>query len=302
MHIGVAVTKAFSRLPWSVLYGISTFMYWVFFKGIGYRKKVVWNNLKNSFPEKSDQEIQQISNRFFRFLADMFMESIKAITMPEKDWQNGFQTSNVDLPNSYFDKGQSIVTVLGHYGNWEYLVTAYSRDTKHTVLGVYKPLSNPHFEKLLASYRTRYGMVLVPLYDAYEIIQEYIDRGEKIAIMLIGDQTPAADRGYWMDFLNQDTPVFRGAEKLARQYDFPVLFAKLDRTQRGQYQMGFETIFEKPRETEEGEITEFHTKKLEEQIIAKPYLWLWSHKRWKHQRPADTPSRFISKRFPGKVG
>jgi KDO2-lipid IV(A) lauroyltransferase len=301
MNIGVSFTKAFSRLPWSVLYSISTFMYWVVFRGIGYRKTVVWNNLKNSFPEKSDLEIKTISNDFFRFLADMFMESVKAITMPEKDWQKGFKTMNVDVPNAYFDKGQSIVTVLGHYGNWEYLVTAYSRDTKHTVLGVYKPLSNPHFEKLLAAYRTRYGMVLVPLFDAYDIIKEYTDRGEKVAIMLIGDQTPAADRGYWMDFLHQDTPVFRGAEKLAKQYNFPVLFATLDQTQRGEYAMSFETVFENPQETTEGEITEFHTKKLEKQINAKPHLWLWSHKRWKHQRPANTPDRFISTRFPGKV-
>ncbi len=300
MQFTIPIIKAFSRLPWSVMYAISTGMYWIVFRLIGYRKEVVQANLKNSFPEKSNSEINSIANAFFRFLADMFMESVKAITMPERDWQQGFKTSNVDLPNSYFDKGQSIVTVLGHYGNWEYLVTAYSRDTKHTVLGVYKPLSDPHFEKLLASYRTRYGMVLVPLYKAYDIIKEYTDRDEKIAIMLIGDQTPAANRGYWMDFLNQDTPVFRGAEKLAIEYNFPVLFATLDQTKRGQYTMSFETVFEKPRETQEGEITEFHTKKLEKQIREKPHLWLWSHKRWKHQRPAATPDRFISKNFPGK--
>ena len=300
MSIGVSVTKVFSRLPWAVLYGISTFMYWLVFRGIGYRKKVVITNLKNSFPDKSDQEIQEISNNFFRYLADMFVESVKAITMSDKDWQRGFKTVNMDIPNKYFDEGKSIITVLGHYGNWEYLVTTYSRDTKHTVLGVYKPLSNPDFEKLLAQYRTRFGMVLVPLFDAYDIIQDYMDRGEKIAIMLIGDQTPAANRGYWMDFLNQDTPVFRGAEKLAKQYNLPVVFASLDQTGRGQYVMDFETVFENPKETEEGEITEFYTKKLEKQIIAKPHLWLWSHKRWKHKRPADTPERFISKRFPGK--
>tara|TARA_R110002050_G_scaffold300722_2_gene471918 strand:- start:62556 stop:63458 length:903 start_codon:yes stop_codon:yes gene_type:complete len=300
MNIGVSISKAFSRLPWSVLYLISDIMYWLVFRGIGYRKEVVLNNLKNAFPNKTEDEIQEISNNFFRYLADMFMESVKAITMSEKDWQHGFKTVNVSLPDAYYDKGQSIVTVLGHYGNWEYLVTAYSRDTKHTVLGVYKPLSNPAFEKLLAKYRTRFGMVLVPLYDAYDIIQGYMDKGEKVAIMLIGDQTPAANRGYWMDFLNQDTPVFRGAEKLAKQYNLPVVFATLDQTGRGQYAMSFETVFENPLETEEGEITETYTKKLEKQIIAKPHLWLWSHKRWKHTRPADTPERFISKRFPGK--
>ena len=300
MSIGVSVSKAFSRLPWSVLYGVSTFMYWVVFRGIGYRKDVVITNLKNSFPDKSDQEIQEISNNFFRYLADLFMESVKAITMSEKDWQRGFKTTNMHIPNAYYDQGKSIVTVLGHYGNWEYLVSAYARDTKHTVLGVYKPLSNPDFEKLLAQYRTRFGMVLVPLYDAYDIIQEYMDRDEKVAIMLIGDQTPAANRGYWMDFLNQDTPVFRGAEKLVKQYNLPVVFASLDLTSRGEYTMDFETVYENPQDTAEGEITEVYTKKLEQQIIAKPHLWLWSHKRWKHTRPADTPGRFISKRFPGK--
>lgn len=300
MNIGVTISKAFSRLPWSVLYGISTFMYWIVFRGIGYRKEVVLTNLRNSFPDKSNTEIKDISNDFFRYLADLFMESVKAITMSNDDWARGFKTTNVNVPDAFYDQGKSIVTVLGHYGNWEYLVTAYARDTKHTVLGVYKPLSNPAFEKLLAQYRTRFGMVLVPLFDAYDIIKEYMDRDEKVAIMLIGDQTPAANRGYWMDFLNQDTPVFRGAEKLAKQYNLPVVFASLDQTARGQYAMSFETIFENPKDTEEGQITEVYTKKLEKQIITKPHLWLWSHKRWKHKRPADTPDRFISKRYPGK--
>lgn len=299
MHIGVTLSKAFSRLPWTVLYAISTVMYWVVFRGIGYRKYVVSTNLKNSFPNKSNKELEVISNNFFRFLADMFMESVKAITMSEKDWKRGFKTTNVNVPDAFYDQGKSIVTVLGHYGNWEYLVTAYARDTKHTVLGVYKPLRNPAFEELLARYRTQFGMVLVPIFDAYEIVGDYITRGEKVAIMLIGDQSPAANRGYWMDFLNQDTSVFRGAEKFAVDYNLPVVFASLDQTARGQYEMSFETVFENPQETEEGEITEFHTKKLEQQIIAKPHLWLWSHKRWKHKRPKNTPDRFVSKRFPG---
>lgn len=300
MNIGIQITKVVSRLPWSVLYGISTTMYWVVFRILGYRKKTVLTNLQNSFPEKSTKEIQSISNDFFRFLADMFVESAKAITMSNYDWDKCFSTVNVDIPNAFFDEGKSIVTILGHYGNWEYLVTAYSRDTKHTVLGVYKPLQNPEFEKLLASYRTRYGMVLVPINDAYEIIEDYKSRGEKIAIMLIGDQAPASNRGYWMNFLNQDTPVFRGAEKLARENNFPVVFASLERTSRSRYAMSFETIFENPVDTREGEITEFHTKKLESQIKAVPYLWLWSHRRWKHKRPENTPDRFISKRFPSK--
>ena len=100
MNIGALITKAFSKLPWPILYGIGNIMYWLVFRIIGYRKDIVINNLKNSFPEKSNSEIQQISNNFFRFLADMFMESIKAITMNEKDWLHGFKTINIDLPNS----------------------------------------------------------------------------------------------------------------------------------------------------------------------------------------------------------
>jgi KDO2-lipid IV(A) lauroyltransferase len=300
MHIGVTVLKWVSRRSCATISRISNFFYHVLFKLIGYRKEVVVTNLKNSFPEKSDQEIEDITQRFFRFLADMFMEAIKFISMSDAEFSERFKTVNIEESNQYFDQGKSIVTVLGHYGNWEYLVSGYARDSKHTILGVYKPLSDPNYEALLATYRTRYGMVLVPLYDAYPIIEEYIKKGEKVAIMLIGDQTPLANRGYWMDFLNQDTPVFRGAEKLAVQYDLPVVFATLDRVKRGYYEMRFEPVFTQPRETEEGEITEFHTKKLEAQIKAKPYLWLWSHKRWTHKRPADTPDRFISKRYPGQ--
>lgn len=300
MHVGVAVVKWVSRRSFNTIYRISNFFYHVLFKLIGYRRDVVVTNLRNSFPEKNEAEIELITQKFFRFLADMFMEAIKFITMSHNDFAQRFKTINIEVPNQFYDQGKSIVTVLGHYGNWEYLVSGYARDAKHTILGVYKPLSDPNYEALLATYRTRYGMVLVPMYNAYPIIEEYINKGEKVAIMLIGDQTPLKDRGYWMDFLHQDTPVFRGAEKLAVQYNLPVVFATLDRVKRGFYEMRFETVFENPRKTEEGEITEFHTKKLEAQIKAKPHLWLWSHKRWKHKRPADTPDRFISKRFPGQ--
>ncbi len=300
MNIGVQITKAFSRLPWRVLFGLSTIIYFIFFKLIGYRKKVVIGNLKNSFPNKTPKEISTIANHFFRFLADMMVETIKAISMSDKDWAIAFKTTNISLPNSYYEKGKSTITVLGHYGNWEYLVSAYSRDAKHTILGVYKPLHNEAFEKLFASYRCKYGMVLVPLTEAYETIEKYLNKGELISIMLIGDQTPSADRGYWMNFLNQDTPVFRGAEKLAVQHNLPVIYASLDRINRGEYSMSFETLFENPRETSEGEITEAQTKALEKQINDKPYLWLWSHKRWKHKRPKNTPEKFISKRFPVK--
>ena len=299
MHVGVSLVKFISKRSFRTIYGLSDLMYVLFFKWIGYRREVVITNLTNAYPQKTKEEISDIANQFFRFLADMFLEAIKFISMSDADFSQRFKTVNIQVPDAFFDQGKSIVTVLGHYGNWEYLVSGYARDTKHTVLGVYKPLSNPHFEKLLATYRTRYGMVLVPLYDAYDIVGDYLARGEKVAIMLIGDQTPAANRGYWMDFLNQDTPVFRGAEKFAVTYNLPVVFATLDQTKRGHYEMHFETVFENPRETQEGEITEFHTKKLEAQINKKPHLWLWSHKRWKHQRPANTPDRFISKRFPG---
>lgn len=300
MNIGVEITKACSRLPWKILFGLSSLTYIIVFKLIGYRRKVVISNLKNAFPDKSPQEITIIAHHFFRFLADMMVETVKAISMSKKEWSRAFNTSNIDLPNSYYEKGKSTITVLGHYGNWEYLVSAYSRDAKHTILGVYKPLHNSAFEKLFASYRCKFGMVLVPLSEAYETIEKYLSKGELISIMLIGDQTPSADRGYWMDFLNQDTPVFKGAEKLAVKYDLPVIYASLDRTHRGRYTMSFKTLFEHPKDTMEGEITEIQTKTLEAQIMNKPHLWLWSHKRWKHKRPKNTPERFISKRYPGK--
>ena len=300
MNIGVEITRLLSKLPWKILFAFSTAIYWLLFKIIGYRKAVVFNNIRNSFPLKTEKEVKQISKQFFRFLADMMVESVKAISMSEKDWAKAFKTTNIDLPNSYFEKGQSTVTVLGHFGNWEYLVSAYSRDAKHTILGVYKPLHNEGFEKLFASYRCKFGMVLVPLTKAYEVVGDYLKRGEKVSIMLIGDQTPSADRGYWMNFLNQDTPVFRGAEKFAVQYNLPVIYASLDRVKRGEYSMSFKLLFDEPKKTKEGEITEAHVKALEQQIVRKPHLWLWSHKRWKHKRPANTPERFISKRYPWK--
>jgi KDO2-lipid IV(A) lauroyltransferase len=271
-------------LPLRVLYIFSDFLYFIAFYIIAYRKKVTLINLKKSFPEKSPAEIKKIAKKFYSFLFDQFLESFKLLQMNDKQILKRFNYQNTEVLDELYSKGKSIIAVFGHYGNWEWLASL-PLITKYKVLAIYKPLANTIFDKFFIQLREKFGIITVSIHQTLRKILEYEQKKEFTITFFLGDQRPMRRYiKYWTTFLNQDTPVLLGVEKISKQTNQAVIFINIQKKKRGYYEITFNKLFENPRETEKYEITERHIRFLEKIIINRPEFWLWSHRRWKHEK------------------
>ena len=277
-----------SILPFWLLYRLSDLLYVVVYYIAGYRKNVVMNNLRNSFPEKDEKELKKISRLFYRHFCDVIFETVKLLTISRKQFikRCRFDQEGLDTFNGHILKNQSIIGVMGHCGNWEWAAMAHQLYFTRMITGVYHPLSNRNFDALMKKLRGRFGGDIVPMQQLYKRLINLKNAGISTTIGLIADQTPPPESAYWTTFLNQDTPVFNGPEKLARKFNYPVVYLEVKKTGRGYYLLSASTIVSMPRELPEGMISELHTRQLEQNIRMQPHTWLWSHRRWKHKKPA----------------
>ncbi len=270
-----------SLLPFWMLYGLSDFFY-VVLKLSGYRKKVVLTNLRKSFPSKSDLEIMQISNQYFKYLCDLILETIKTMTLSAEQAKKRCVFHNPQWLDKLYTDGKSIIVLMGHYGNWEWAGPSFSLNTKFQLVVIYRPLSNPYFENMTVKMRTRHGTKITAVNST---LRDMVANRKSItATAFVADQTATPENAYWTTFLNQDTAVFTGPEKLAKKFDYPVVYMNVKRIKRGYYEVFPELLFMQPKETNENEILETFTKRLEKEITLNPEIWLWSHRRWKHKR------------------
>jgi len=275
-----------SFLPFRVLYLFSDFLFFVLYRLAGYRTKVVRQNLENSFPAKSKAEILVIENKFYQHLCDVIVETFKSFTISEKEILRRMVLENPDLPNGYFDQGRSVLLAGGHYNNWEWIATSMNQQIKHKTFALYTPLSNKFFEQKMQRTRSKFGLGMIPITMTTSYFEE--NKMEVTATIFGIDQSPRKpDRCHWMKFLNQDTAVLFGLERYAKTYNYPVLFADIAKIKRGFYGLRFSLITDQPEREPHGYIVEQATHRLEAQIIHRPEFWLWTHKRWKHNRPAD---------------
>jgi KDO2-lipid IV(A) lauroyltransferase len=189
---------------------------------------------------------------------------------------------SLKLLEKLYAQKKDLILVLGHYGNWEFAGTSFSSQCSHQLYVIYRPLSNDYFDKLIYKMRTRWGTKLIKTKDAYKKIGRLKNTGSAVAFL--ADQTAKPDNAYWTIFLNQDTPVFWGTEKLAQRYSYPIVYLYIKRIKRGYYKAYTELLFENPENTTEGEISEAHTRRLEKDIIEHPEIWLWTHRKWKHKK------------------
>ncbi len=271
-----------SLLPYPLLYLLSDIIFLIMYRVIGYRKEVVFTNLKNSFPNKSKQELKKIMSDFYRHLCDIIMESVKGFTISEKQLRKRLIIKNPEFSNYFADKRQSIIFVGGHYNNWEICAQAFAMYSKHKCIGIYKPLSNAFINDKIYTSRSKYGMHLISMKQTKKSFE---DGDEPKAIVFGSDQNPAnPKRAHWVQFLNQDTGVLFGVERYAKEYDWPVVFVSISKVKRGYYEVEYSLVTDNPNEEPHGKITEDFTKRLEQDIINQPQYWLWSHKRWKHKR------------------
>jgi KDO2-lipid IV(A) lauroyltransferase len=273
-----------SVLPFYILYLISDGFYFLIFYIIGYRKKVVFDNLERSFPEKTNEEIKQIAKGFYKYFCDLFVEILKTLTISKSKIIKHCYLSNeaTCLFSKLADEHKSIILVMGHFGNWEWSNTSFAILSRYQVYGIYHTLKHKQFDGLMYHMRTRFGTRMICKKDTFR--EMLCKKNELSATAFIADQTPAPENAYWTNFLNQDTPVFKGTELIARKINYPVIYCSVKRVKRGYYKMDAEMLASNPATTAEGYISEAHTRKLEADIIAQPETWLWSHKRWKHKR------------------
>jgi len=273
-----------SVLPFTLLYFLSDILYLLLYYVIGYRKRIIIQNLQNSFPDKSNAEKKVIIKKFYRYLCDLFLETFKTLTISpktmlahckmDKGAQQLFQQLN--------DEKKSIILVMGHFGNWEWAGNTFSLICKQQLYVIYHTIANKNFNELMYKMRTRFGTKLIEMNDTFKAMVS--NRHEISVTAFIADQTPQPKNAYWTNFLHQDTPVFWGTERIARKLNYPIVYITIKRLKRGYYELFAELLENNPVETIDGAISEQHTKRLEQDIIAQPEIWLWSHRRWKHKR------------------
>jgi len=269
-----------SLLPLPVLYllsdTLSAFNWYV----IGYRKKVVLDNLRIAFPEKTEAERKSIAKKFYRNFVDNFIETIKLITASRAFITRHFQLDANPL-NELHRSGRKCQLHLGHNFNWEVANVAMPYYTDYTFIVVYMPIKNKAMDRLFMYLRTRTGSKMLPATNMRNAIVPY--RSTQYLLALVADQAPGdVSKAYWLNFFGQPTPFVRGPESGARVGEIPVIFSEIYKVKRGYYRARLEVGAENPRELPEGELTRRYIAFLERSISDHPDMWLWSHRRWKH--------------------
>ncbi len=271
-------------MPFWVLYRFSDLLYILMYKIVGYRKKVVRNNLALVFPKKSDRERLYIEKAFYRHFSDMFVEMIKAFHMPLSQMQKRFVFINVELLNKLTEEEKNIVVVGGHYANWEWIFSLATH-TKAFPVATYLKINNRYFEKLMLKNRQRFGGRLIETKQLRRSLEQFKNQNQKFILGLLSDQSPQLHRGkYWRSFLGvKDVPVHTGPEDLAKKYDAAYVFMNIKKTKRGYYEVKFELITDQPLSVPDYKLTDIFVEKLEQQVRQEPRYYLWTHNRFKHQ-------------------
>ena len=279
-----------SILPFRLLYIFSDGVYLLVYYVIGYRKKVVKDNLRLVFPEKSEQEIKVISKKFYHHLCDMMLESVKSLTISEASMKKRFRFTNIEEIHKFENQKKSVILIGGHYGNFEWIFII-QRYITIRFYGVYKKLANKYFDRLVQRKRSRYNSRLITTKETVPELIKAKRNGELTVNGFASDQSPHADKAHhWNDFMGVKVPIHVGAEVLAKKLDMAVVYFGIRKVKRGFYEMSFKTIAENPKAFENYDITDAYIKLLEQQIHEAPEYYLWTHKRWKHK--GKVPEKF----------
>lgn len=272
-----------SLLPMKILYLLSDFLYLIFFYLIGYRKKVVLENLQLAFPKKELDELRTIQKKFFKHFTDIFVESIKAFTISKRTIRKRYKYINPELINDLYDKGRSIAFMGAHQANWEWSISI-PLVVKITCFGAYTRIGNSYFDKTVKDSRTKFGFIGYKTTETIKSISKNFDEGVQGLYLLLSDQSPQIHKThYWREFMGVKVPIHTGAEMIAKKFNMAVVNYTVKKVKRGYFEVTFETITEHPNEFKNYEITDRYLGIVERNIIDQPEYYLWSHKRFKHR-------------------
>ena len=273
-----------SRLPFNLIYLLSDVLYFIMYKVIRYRKSLVCSNLKLAFPKMKEEEYIEIEKMFYQHLCDVFLEIIKSMGMSKNQMLKRFKIKNLDVLTQFEKENRSAFIMCGHYASWEWMMSL-GYHMKHLGFGIYRPIKNPYFNRLIKEIRSKHDAYMIPQKSASDIIRKKEENNELGVYGFASDQSPRpTSKSYWRTFMGIEVPVFNGAERLARELNIPVVFGRIKRFKRGYYELEFKLISDQSKDTSENQITDLFTGWLEEQIKEDPYQYLWTHKRFKHAR------------------
>ena len=272
-----------SYLPKYFLYIFSNLLYVFLGRVLNYRKKIIHKNLKNSFPEKSENEIFEIRNNFYKHFCDLIVESFSGFSISRKSIEQKITIKNQDLLNDFAEKGQNIILIGGHYNNWEMTAQRMPLVFKHELFAIYKPIKNKFYDRKMKSSREKFGLNMISMKETKAYFTNETDTPR--AIIFGSDQSPSnSKKAYWTKFLNQDSAFLYGAEKYAKSFNWPVIYVSINKIKRGDYLVEYQLITQKPKEESYGEIIKKFAFLLESDIKNQPEYWLWSHNRWKKEK------------------
>lgn len=274
----------FSLLPFRILYLIADGMYYLIYYVIGYRKQVVFDNLKLVFPEKTEQGRIAIAKKFYRHFIDIFVvEMVKSFTMSKKEMTERNQIKNVDILRKLGNQKKSAILLGAHYANWEWIFVLNDLIEGHGY-GVYKKIKNKYFDEKIRITRARFNTTLVPTKEIFNLV----DQNHKNRILsvygFLSDQSPRLQKAfYWDHFLGVKVPVYTGVEVLAKKYDLPIVFFKTKKIKRGYYETTLSLLTDAPGSFKDYDLSSEYLRAVEKMVYEAPEYYLWTHKRFKHK-------------------
>jgi len=279
-HLSVFFLYLLSLLPLPLLFFFARLLYYLLYYIIGYRKKVVRQNLIHSFPEKSIDQIIIIERKFFQYLAELIFEIIKMTTISKKETLKRVKFTGLEQIEKHFEAGESVLACTGHYGNWELGTLALGLSISAKTMVIYKPITNKIFESWFDAFRTKYGNIFIAMRQTLRGMATY--KNEPTLLCFASDQAPTREETkYFVNFLHQPTAALLGVEKIAKSTNRPIYYFKVTVVKKGYYHVEVLPMCLNPSTMKEFEITNLHFKFLEDIIKEQPQYWLWSHKRWK---------------------
>lgn len=280
--------RRLGALPWPILRGFSSFVAWLAHRVVKYRVKVCRDNIRSSFPEMSESEVGETVKGFYHFLADYFIETVKLGTMSADEIRRRMKFENIEEVNADLRAGHNVSIFLGHFCNWEWVSTMplwLDLSTGVIPCQIYHPLSNVAADQVFGSIRSRFGATNLPMATSAKTLLDMSAKKIPSITGYIADQTPSRSSiHHWIPFLNHDTPVFTGAEKISRRIHAAAYYLEMRRPERNQYVGRFVKISPDVADSPENAVTDTYFKMLEDSISSQPPLWLWTHRRWKYKR------------------
>ena len=272
-----------SRTPFSILYKFSDFLYLVLFYVIRYRRKVVFSNLHLVFPEKNKGEINDIAKKFYRHFCDVFLETTKTMAISESEIKKRFVFENLEVLQEYERANESVIILFPHYGNWEW-GTALNLHLKGKGYGIYQPLVNPYYDRLVRRIRARFGGRLITTKETKATVTKNREENIPAIYGILTDQSPRLKQAfYWSQFMGITVPMHTGAEFMSKSMNLPVLYLTVSKPKRGYYTSKLSVLAKNPNDFPNYAITDAFFRETEKTIKAQPEYYLWTHRRWKHK-------------------